>query len=87
MWWEDGRGHGEVPEDGGASRDLQDKPVDVASAASQASKVVSASRASGPGSRTSPAISTLNRPPRQLGTSWTDCPRAVGVRRVMSTRS
>src|SRR5919204_585202 len=44
-------------------------------ASSQASNVVDAIWASGPGSRTSPAASTPIRP-RQVGTSRSDSPRA-----------
>lgn len=57
-----------------------------APAASQASKVVGAIRASGPGSSTSPAMEMSNMP-RQVGTNFMSCPRTASVRRAMSTKS
>jgi hypothetical protein len=61
--------------------------ADPSSFASQVAKVVGAIRASGPGSRTSPAISTPKIPALHVGTSTVGSPRAVRVRRAMSTRS
>ena len=71
-----GRAHGRCP----ASRL-------IISPASQSSKVVGAIRAPGPGSSTSPAISTSNSPDDQVGTRRIEVPRAARVRRARSTRS